>query len=156
MINQCSIQGVYFITFLIYITYASLWVYLPSKELTSNNLSVLFVLCRHMPRLSMNMEPTLTVTLHVRIQRGNRGSGPPGRSQVLNLSIEICIWTPPPWKNLDPVECWTPLEPSKIIVFLKKNKHWSPSWIREIIETTSNAMPYSLYTCSSRKNADIF
>ena len=116
-------------------------------------MSVLFDLCRYMPRLSKNMEPTLTVTLHVRIQRGNRGPDPPGRSQVLNLSMEISIGPPTPWKKLDPVECWTPLEPSKIIVFVKIN-HRSPSWIRATIETTSNAMPYSLY--SSRKNVDIF
>ena len=41
--------------------------------------------------------------VHVRIQRGDRGSGPPGKSQVIWVSIEISIWTPPPPQNkLDP------------------------------------------------------
>ena len=47
----------------------------------------------------------------VRIQRGDRGSGPPppGTSEVGWISIEFSIWTPvvekvgPPWKMLDPL-----------------------------------------------------
>ena len=44
---------------------------------------------------------------HVRTQRGDRGSAPPGKSQVICLSIANSIWTPwkswTSWKILDPL-----------------------------------------------------
>ena len=50
----------------------------------------------------------------VRIQRGIGGPDPPGKSQVILVSIEISIWTPvkkvgPPLENVGP-----PLDPSKV------------------------------------------
>ena len=47
--------------------------------------------------------------MHVPIQRGDRESGPPGKSQVIWVSIEISIWTPVKkvgplhWKMLYPL-----------------------------------------------------
>ena len=59
---------------------------------------------------------------HLRIQRGDSESGPPppGKSQVIWGSIEISIWTPPPWKKEDspPLENVGPtLDPWKSTVF---------------------------------------
>ena len=43
---------------------------------------------------------------------GDRGSGPPGKSQGIWVSIEISIWTPhthtPKKKVGPPGKCWTP------------------------------------------------
>ena len=46
---------------------------------------------------------------------GDRASGPPGKSQVIWVSIEINTWTPPP--PPPPGKSWTPLYPWKSIVF---------------------------------------
>ena len=35
---------------------------------------------------------------------GIGGPEPPDKSQVIWVSIEISIWTPHPWKKLDPLE----------------------------------------------------
>ena len=54
--------------------------------------------------------------LHVRIQRRDRGSRPPGKSQaIIWVSIKISIWTPLPG-NVGP-----PLNPSKSIVIPPAN-----------------------------------
>ena len=74
-----------------------------------------------------------------RSKGGDRGSGPPlGKSQVLWVSIEICIWTPPPlppeksWKKLDPPgKYWTPSETFKNYSFLWNKpliNHCKISW----------------------------
>ena len=50
------------------------------------------------------------------------GPPPPGKSQVIWVSIEITHWTPPlPWKKLpSPLEkVGPPLKPLKIIVFFE-------------------------------------
>ena len=60
---------------------------------------------------------------HVQIQRGVGGPDPYGKSKVIWVSKEISIWTPPPWKMLDPPppleNVGPPLKPWKIIVFFE-------------------------------------
>ena len=51
---------------------------------------------------------------------GTGGPDPSGKSQVICVFMEISIWTPPPWKKLNPPEkCWTPLQNCKISWGLK-------------------------------------
>ena len=70
--------------------------------------------------------------VHARIQWGDRGPDPPGKSQAICVSIEISIWTTPsphpgkswtshplenvrtplkPWKNFSEQTIDTPLDP---------------------------------------------
>ena len=54
-----------------------------------------------------------TSVAQVRIQRGDRGSGPPLENHVIwvsigNMQLDLPP-PPPPWKKLDPPgKCWTP------------------------------------------------
>ena len=55
-------------------------------------------------------------TVQVRIQRGGRVSGNPGKSQVIWVSIENKQLTPLPLEKVGPPppppgKCWTPSEP---------------------------------------------
>ena len=64
--------------------------------------------------------------LQVRIQRGDRGSGPPPpleNHKLYGFQQGISNWTPPPpWKKLDPPgKCWTPSGTLKMIVFFGIN-----------------------------------
>ena len=47
----------------------------------------------------------------MRIQRGDRGSGPPGKSQVIWVSIGNKQLDPPPGKSWTPPPPWKMLDP---------------------------------------------
>ena len=47
-------------------------------------------------------------------ERG-RGSGPPGKSHVIWVSIEISIWTPPPPEKVGPPPPLKKLDPSETL-----------------------------------------
>ena len=68
------------------------------------------------------LDMQLTKLFQVRIQRGGQGvRTPPGKSQVIWVSIGN-KQLDPPWKKLDPLgKCWTPSGTLKMIVFFEIN-----------------------------------